>query len=123
MRLHRHIPPAFHSGRQGYPCTLGGNVLDSPLLACRFGSIKIMNTSGGDTAGHDDVHSDPSPATSLAKVFDQPTRPARKPLDTARFGMGVMTPEEVLVTTRPQPRALIEGKTALVIAMTLTTIF
>ena len=64
----------------------------------------------------------PSAATSRASVFDQPTSDRRRAFDTARFGMGATTPDDVLVTIRPQRRARIDGRTRSVRPITDRTI-
>jgi hypothetical protein len=53
--------------------------------------------------------------------FDQPTSESRRALESARFGMGAITPEEALVMIRPQWRSLIPGSTRSVMAMTERT--
>ena len=57
----------------------------------------------------------PSAATSPDRVLPYVTSEARNVFDIARIGTGWMTPEEVTVNTRPQPRCLICGTMASVI--------
>src|SRR5437899_12798679 len=64
----------------------------------------------------------PSLPTSRASVFDQPTSDRRSAFEIARFGMGDMTPDDVLVRMRPQPRDFMPGRTQSVMAMIERTI-
>src|SRR5262245_31168927 len=64
----------------------------------------------------------PSRATSRATVFDQPTREDRRALEMPRLGMGAITPEDVLVMTRPHFFARIAGRMRSVMAITDSTI-
>ena len=53
----------------------------------------------------------PSRPTSRASVFDQPTKDIRSAFDNPRFGMGEITPDDVLVIILPKPRWRIPGST------------
>jgi hypothetical protein len=64
----------------------------------------------------------PSMPTSEASVLDHPTSANLRLFEIARFGMGAMTPEEALVTMRPQPCSRMAGNSASVMAMTESTI-
>ena len=65
----------------------------------------------------------PSLPTSRASVFDQPTSDRRNAFEIARFGMGAITPDDVLVMRiRPQPRDFMPGRTRSVMAITERTI-
>ena len=64
----------------------------------------------------------PSRATSRATVFDQPTREDRRALEMPRFGMGAITPDDVLVMTRPHFFARMAGMIRSVTAITDSTI-
>src|SRR5512133_3267091 len=60
----------------------------------------------------------PSWATSRASVLDQPTRDKRSALEIAKFGMGVTTPDDVLVMIRPHFLIRMPGNTRSVMAST-----
>ena len=63
----------------------------------------------------------PSPATSAAKVLDQAKRDARRVLEIAKFLIGAIAPDVVLVIIRPHLRWRMPGKTRSVIAMSEST--
>src|ERR1700742_4468335 len=63
----------------------------------------------------------PCGATSRARGLDQPTSDRRSVLEMARLGIGAMTPEDVLVMIRPQPRSRMPGRTRSVSAITDST--
>ena len=65
----------------------------------------------------------PLAATSLARVFDQPTKALRRVFDMARLGMGMITPEDAFVMTRPQPCSSMPGRTASVRRIMESTMF
>jgi hypothetical protein len=64
----------------------------------------------------------PSAATSRASVFDQPTSVMRSAFDSPRLAIGAMTPDDVLVMTRPHFFFFIPGNTPSVTAITDSTI-
>ncbi len=63
----------------------------------------------------------PYRATSLASVFDQPASAGRSVLESARPGIGSITPEEATVRMRPQPSAFMPGRSRLVSVMIRST--
>src|SRR4051812_33388497 len=63
----------------------------------------------------------PSAATSRASVFDQPTSVERSAFDRPRSGIGITTPDDALVMTRPQRRRRMAGSTRSVIRVTDST--
>ena len=65
------------------------------------------------TPGWTELTVTPSPATSRARVLRKPVAPARAVLERIRFGTGWRTENEVMATTRPQPRACMSGTAAL----------
>ena len=52
------------------------------------------------------------------RVFDHPTSERRNAFEIPRFGIGAITPDDVLVITRPHFRERIPGSTASVTAIT-----
>src|SRR4030095_10562996 len=64
----------------------------------------------------------PSGATSRASVFDHPNSVRRNAFERPRLGIGVTTPEDVLVITRPHFFFFMSGRTPSVIAITDRTI-
>src|SRR5271155_5591081 len=57
----------------------------------------------------------PEAATSAARVLLQATMLERRALETPRFGMGWITPEDTMLMIRPEPRSRMPGAIAAVI--------
>ena len=64
----------------------------------------------------------PSAAISRASDFDHPTNASRSAFEIARFGIGAITPDEVLVMMRPHLRCRIAGNTRSATAIMESTI-